>query len=51
VAPRDLALSRPSPRGKKNSRGAPRLRQIESGNFLLAQVRRCVIKRVRDVFS
>jgi hypothetical protein len=39
VAPRDLALSCPSPRGKKNSRGAPRLRQIDRGNLSLTQVR------------
>lgn len=39
MAPRDLALSRPSPRGKKNFRGAPRLRQIDRGNLSLTQVR------------
>ena len=49
MAPRDLALSRPSPRGKKNSRGAPRLRQIESRYSSLTQVRRVVIERVRLV--
>ena len=49
VAPLDLALSRPSPRGKKNSRGAPRLRQIDRGNFSLAQVRRIVAKRTQPV--
>jgi hypothetical protein len=49
VAPRDLALSRPSPRGKKNSRGAPRLRQIKRGNSSLTQVRHPVIEHVRTV--
>ena len=49
MAPRDLALSRPSPRGKKNSRGAPRLRQIERANSSLSQVRHDVIERVRTV--
>jgi hypothetical protein len=51
MAPRDLALPHPSPRGNKNSRGAPRLRQIERGNSSLAQVRRAVIKRVPTVRS
>jgi hypothetical protein len=51
VAPRDLALSRPSPRGKKNFRGAPRLRQIGSGNRTLTQVRRGVTGRVLNVFA
>ena len=49
MAPRDLALSRPSPRGKKNSRGAPRLRQIKRGNSSLSLVRHGVIERVRIV--
>jgi len=49
MAPRDLALSRPSPRGKKNSRGAPRLRQIERANSSLTLVRHGVIERVRTV--
>jgi hypothetical protein len=39
MAPRDLGLSLPSPRGKKNFRGAPRLRQIDRGNLSLTQVR------------
>ena len=51
VAPRDLALSRPSPRGKKNSRGAPRLRQIKHGNSSLILARQDVIKRVRTVVA
>lgn len=42
-------LSRPSPRGKKNSRGAPRLRQIEPRYRVLTQVRRGVTKRLRTV--
>jgi hypothetical protein len=49
VAPRDLALSRPSPRGKKNSRGAPRLRQIERANSALTQVRHAVMGRSHRV--
>jgi hypothetical protein len=49
MAPRDLALPRPSPRGKKNSRGAPRLRQIERGNSSFTQVRQGVIARVHTV--
>jgi hypothetical protein len=49
VAPRDLALSRPSPRGKKNSRGAPRLRQIERANSALTQVRHAVMGRSHGV--
>src|SRR5579863_3963562 len=51
VAPRDLPLSRPSPRGKMNSRGAGALRQIESSNSLLTQVRRRVTDRARRVTS
>jgi len=49
MAPRDLALSRPSPRGKKNSRGAPRLRQIERGNSSLTLVRHGVTEYVHTV--
>jgi hypothetical protein len=49
VAPRDLALSRPSPRGKKNSRGAAGLRQIKHANFSLTQVRHDVIGCVPNV--
>jgi hypothetical protein len=49
MAPRDLALSRPSPRGKKNSRGALRLRQIKRDNFSLTQVRHDVIEPVHTV--
>jgi hypothetical protein len=40
--PGDLTLSRSSPPGKKNFRGAARLRQIEVGYNLLPQVRRDV---------
>ena len=49
MAPRDLALSRPSPRGKKNSRGALCLRQIERGNSSLTQVRHDVIELLHTV--
>ena len=51
MAPRDLALPHPSPRGKKNSRGAPRLRQIKRSNSSLTLVRHTVIKRVPTVRS
>ncbi len=49
MAPRDLALSRPSPRGKKNFRGAPGLRQIDRGNSSLTQVSPDVIAHVHTV--
>jgi hypothetical protein len=43
--PGDLTLSRSSPPGKKNFRGAARLRQIDVGYNLLPQVRRGVTGR------
>ena len=43
--PGDLAAFASSPPGKKNSRGAPPLRQIELGYNLLQQVRRGVTER------
>ena len=45
--PGDLAAFASSPPGKKNSRGVPRLRQIEPGYYLLPQVRRGVTERRR----
>ena len=44
--PGDLTLSRSSPPGKKNSRGAVRLRQIDADYNLLPQVRRGVTGRI-----
>ena len=45
--PGDLAAFASSPPGNKNSRGAPRLRQIEPGYNLLQQVRHGVTERRR----
>jgi hypothetical protein len=47
VAARDLAAFAFIPPGKKNSRGAWRLRQIEVGYNMLQQVRRGVTERRR----
>ena len=45
MAARDLAAFAFIPPGKKNSRGASRLRQIEVGYKVLPQVRRGVAER------